>query len=201
MYEINEERTRATRCEVLIEGKSVEAIVDTGAGPSVITDGLRRELEILIECGSNTIFNIANGRKVASLGKAEINVELDEGLIIPIKVEIIDSDKKDLILGTDLLKYGIIDLKEGILTMKIEGEEYEIPINFRKRNIEEESSEEEDENKEGKYENESENDNEYESEDDQEIYEEEQMYEELAEEHYMEEYHMSESENEKELKA
>ena len=157
------------------------------------------------------IFNIANGRKVASLGKTEINVELDEGLIIPIKVEIIDSDKRDLILGMDLLKHGIIDLKEGILTMKIEGEEYEIPISFKRRDVEEEDSENENEDKENleeRHEGESENDDEYESEDDQEVYEEEQMYEELAEEHFLEEYltkrydeYTNENKDERELKV
>ncbi|GES85361.1 ribonuclease H-like domain-containing protein [Rhizophagus clarus] len=128
--EINEERTQATRCNVLIEGKLVKALVDTGAGPLVMSNRLRKELEIPIRRKSNVIFKIANGNKTASLGIAEIEIELDEGLIIPIRVEIIDSSEKDLILGTDLLKYGIINLKEGILTIRIDEEEYKIPISL-----------------------------------------------------------------------
>ncbi|GES79038.1 ribonuclease H-like domain-containing protein [Rhizophagus clarus] len=143
------ERTQATRCDVLIEGKLVKALIDTGAGPSVMSNRLRKELEIPIKRKSNVIFKIANGNKTASLGIAEIEIELDEGLIIPMRVEIIDSSEKDLILGTDLLKYGIIDLKEGILTMRIDEEEYEIPISFRNKNKEiKENSESENENNE-----------------------------------------------------
>ncbi|GES76231.1 enzymatic polyprotein, putative [Rhizophagus clarus] len=176
--EVDEERTQATRCDVLIEGKLVKALVDTGAGPSVMSNRLRKELEIPIKRKSNVIFKIANGNKTASLGIAEIEIELDEGLIIPIRVEIIDSGEKDLILETDLLKYGIIDLKEGILTIRIDEEEYEILISFRNKNKEiKENSESENENneeKENEYESKSENNSEYESENNQELYEEEE---------------------------
>ncbi|GBB96357.1 hypothetical protein RclHR1_27350002 [Rhizophagus clarus] len=167
-----------------------------------MSNRLKKELEIPIRRKSNVIFKIANGNKTASLGIAEIEIELDEGLIIPTRVEIIDSGEKDLILGTDLLKYGIINLEEGILTMRIDDEEYKIPISFRKKNKEiEESSESENENneeKENEYESESENNSEYESEDNQELYKEEEMYKELVRKHYLNE---SENESENELKV
>jgi hypothetical protein len=127
----------------MVEGKRIRALVDTGAGPSAMTDKLRRELEIPITGKSNVILTIADGKSIASLGTAKIEVQIDEDLGIELEVEVIDSNRKDLILGTDLLRYGIIDMQEGLLTIELDGEEYEIPIDFegRKRN----SSENQDE--------------------------------------------------------
>jgi len=138
----------------------IRALVDTGAGPSTITDKLRRELGIPIIKKSNVILTIADGKSIASLGIAEIDMEIDDELGLTLEVEVIDSRKKDLILGTDLLKYGIIDMKERLLTIKFEGEIYEIPIDYERRkkvysksnNESDESSESESEYSENEYE-------------------------------------------------
>ena len=119
----------------MVEGKRIRALVDTGAGPSAITDRLRKELEIPIIRKSNVILTIADGKNIASLGIARIEVQIDEDLGIELEVEVIDSNRKDLILGTDLLKYGIIDMREGLLTIELKGEEYEIPIDCEGRRI------------------------------------------------------------------
>uniref|UniRef100_U9UWX1 Peptidase A2 domain-containing protein n=1 Tax=Rhizophagus irregularis (strain DAOM 181602 / DAOM 197198 / MUCL 43194) TaxID=747089 RepID=U9UWX1_RHIID len=120
----------------------IRALVDTGAGPSVITNELRRELNIPITKKSNVVLTIANGKSIASLGRAEIKIEIDENLEIPLEFEVIDSKRKDLILGTDLLRYGIINMKEGLLTIEWDNGIYEIPIDFRgKKNVEFEESE------------------------------------------------------------
>jgi hypothetical protein len=46
--ELKQKRTQATRCNVLVKGKIIRALVDTSARPSAITDRLRRELDIPI---------------------------------------------------------------------------------------------------------------------------------------------------------
>jgi hypothetical protein len=116
-----------------VEGKIIKALVDTGAGISAITDRLRRELNIPIAGKSNVSLTIADGKTIASLGVANILIEINKDIGIDLKVEVIDSNKRDLILGTDLLKYRIIDMKEEVLTIELDGEEYEIPIDFEGR--------------------------------------------------------------------
>ena len=111
----------------------IRALVDTGAGPSAISDTLRKELGIPIIKKSDIVLTIADGKSIASLGVAEIEIEIKEDLGITMEVEVIDSKRKDLILGTDLLKYGIIDMKEGRLTIELDNETYEIPIDYKGR--------------------------------------------------------------------
>ncbi|GET51528.1 ribonuclease H-like domain-containing protein [Rhizophagus irregularis DAOM 181602=DAOM 197198] len=136
-----EEKSQATRCNIIIEGKMIRALVDTGAGPSVITNELRKELNIPITKESNVVLTIADGNNIASLGRVEIRIEIDENLEIPLEFEVIDSRRRDLILGTDLLRYGIINMKEGLLTIEWDNGIYEIPIDFRgKKNVEFEKS-------------------------------------------------------------
>jgi predicted aspartyl protease len=157
----------------------IRALVDTGAGPSVITNELRKELNIPITKKSNVVLTIANGKSIASLGRAEIKIEIDENLEIPLEFEVIDSKRKDLILGTDLLKYGIINMKEGLLTIELDDEIYEIPIDFKgRKNVKfdesgnESESDEDSENMENANNNsseESESENEYEDNEEEEL--------------------------------
>ena len=124
----------------------IRALVDTGAGPSAISNVLRKELKIPIIKKSNIVLTIADGKSIASLGIAEIEIEINEELGIILEVEVIDSKRKELILGTDLLKYGIINMKEGLLTIELENEIYEIPIDYKGKkgvNFEESESESE----------------------------------------------------------
>jgi predicted aspartyl protease len=114
----------------MVEGEIIRALVDTGAGPSVITNKLRKELKIPIIRKSHISLAIADGKSIASLGIAEIEIGIDEEIGIILEFEVIESEKKELILGTDLLRYGIIDMKEGLLTIEWEDEIYEIPIDF-----------------------------------------------------------------------
>ncbi|GBC45259.2 ribonuclease H-like domain-containing protein [Rhizophagus irregularis DAOM 181602=DAOM 197198] len=127
------EKTQATRCNVIINGKAIRALVDTGAGPSTIMNKLRKELNIPIIKKSNVILTIADGKSIASLGIAEIDIEIDDELGLTLEVEVIDSKRKDLILGTDILKHGIIDMKEQLLVVELDGEIYEIPIDYEKK--------------------------------------------------------------------
>ncbi|PKC02482.1 hypothetical protein RhiirA5_425164 [Rhizophagus irregularis] len=114
------EKTQATRCNVIINGKTIRALVDTGAGPSTIMNKLRKELNIPIIKKSNVILTIADGKSIASLGIAEIDIEIDDELGLTLEVEVIDSKRKDLILETDILKHGIIDMKEQLLVVELD---------------------------------------------------------------------------------
>src|SRR2546421_2518500 len=127
----------------MINGKEVKTLIDSGAAANIITNKLRKRLGIKIGKPSKTIFTIANGKKIPSLGETEITIEIDEEIEIPITVQVIDSIKEDLLLGTAFLvkTKGVIDFENGKLTLKYDGEQIEIPIYYIKG--EDESSESE----------------------------------------------------------
>src|SRR5213078_877479 len=99
----------ATRCNLEIEGNSIEAVVDSGASTNIMTQKLQELLEIEISEESNVTFIVADGKRVPALGKAQVEIKL-ERKSIPIKVE---SGKRELILGNEFLleKKGNIDYK------------------------------------------------------------------------------------------
>ena len=108
----------ATRCNLEIEGNSIEAVVDSGASTNIMTQKLQELLEIEISEESNVTFIVADGKRVPALGKAQVEINL-EGKSIPIKVHIIESGKRELILGNEFLleKKGNIDYKTKLLTI------------------------------------------------------------------------------------
>src|SRR2546430_11478252 len=115
----------------MINGKEVKTLIDSGVAANIITNKLRKRLGIRIERPSKTIFTIANGKKIPSLGETEITIEIDE-VEIPITVQVIDSVKEDLLLGTAFLvkTKGVIDFENGKLTLKYDGEHFELPISY-----------------------------------------------------------------------
>ena len=108
----------------------------------MISNGLRKELGIPIEETGNVIFKIANGKKMPAIGKARIEIETENGIVIPTTVQITDIPKKMLIIGMKtLVENGItINLKKKKLIMEIDGEKLEIPIYYTKNKLEEEDS-------------------------------------------------------------
>ena len=131
----------ATRCNLEIEGNSIEAVVDSGASTNIMTQKLQELLEIEISEESNVTFIVADGKRVPALGKAQVEINL-EGKSIPIKVHIMESGKRELILGNEFLleKKGNIDYKTKLLTIEEKGRTVKVPITFS--NNEEESEEE-----------------------------------------------------------
>src|SRR5256886_17527672 len=114
----------AVKSKIKINGQDTGAIIDTGAATSIISQKLQEDLGIEIEEGSKIIFTIANGKIVPSLGKVNVYLEIGQERI-PTKMEVLESSKRELILGTDLfvkLK-GKIDLESKIATMKFEDRE------------------------------------------------------------------------------
>src|SRR6266487_4625297 len=138
----------------MINGKEVKTLIDSGAAANIITNKLRKRLGIRIERPSKIIFTIANGKKIPSLGETEITIEIDEEVEIPITVQIIDSIKEDLLLGTAFLvkTKGVIDFENGKLTLKYDGEQIEIPIYYIKEGEDENSEEESGEDEYDQYE-------------------------------------------------
>ena len=135
-----------------INGKEIEVIIDSGAGPNVISNKLRKKLGIPIKDKSNERCILANGQSIASLGKTEILIEIDEELEIPIEVEVIDSKSEELIIGNDTLGAeweANIDFKEKVLTIENDEEVIDIPIKYEiegdleENETDEEESEEE----------------------------------------------------------
>src|SRR5215475_2317184 len=89
---------------------NIEVIIDSGAGPNVISNRLRKELDIPLKIKNSERCTLANGQTIASLGKVKIYLGIDEDLEIPIMVEVIDSKSDELIIGNDALS----DLKANI---------------------------------------------------------------------------------------
>jgi gag-polyprotein putative aspartyl protease len=142
-----ETKTTAVKGDIKINGRIIRAIIDTGAAISVITKTLLNDLQMEIKESSNSRLVGFDGNKSTSLGKSEIEIELQNWLI-PITVEVIDSNKRDLIIGTKSL-VGMdanIDLKENKLTLKVNDEDtIEIPIYYtQNENVNNEISDNED---------------------------------------------------------
>ncbi|EXX68339.1 hypothetical protein RirG_106160 [Rhizophagus irregularis DAOM 197198w] len=120
------------RSKVIIKGKLVSIIIDSGASVSLISDKLRKELNIPIIEKSDIRFIMANGIRVASKGKIEITIEINENTEMKIIMDVIESVEKELILGNDVLreKKGIIDYNEKTLILREDGKDIEIPIEY-----------------------------------------------------------------------
>ena len=164
----------SVKCRIRINDKEIMAIVDSGAATNIMTSKLQKELGIKIIDKSNAVFTIANGKRVAALGKAKVKISI-AGKMIKVEVQIIESEKRDFLFGTRMLarSEGVIDFGNKELRMKLGNEEIAVPIYFEKRVEFEEEYREESEN---------ENENEYEEIIEQELYEEE------SEEYDSEEY-------------
>jgi len=134
------------KSKIGINGRELGAIIDTGAATSIISKKLQEDLGIEIEEGSKIIFTIANGKTVPSLGKVNVYLEIGQERI-PTKMEVLESSKRELILGTDLfvkLK-GNIDLESKIATMKFENREIKLPIHYTQKELKEKEIESDEE--------------------------------------------------------
>ena len=143
--ENNKLRTTAVRTKTKIQDVEIPTIIDSGASDSVMSDKLRRKLGIPIIESSNIKFTLANGNSTPALGKASIEVEFDDDIILPIKVNIVESTGEELLIGNDeLLKRNAkIDYQSQKVTLKNKSKTVYIPMSCIKE--ESESEEESDE--------------------------------------------------------
>src|SRR5438094_6752551 len=92
----------SVKCKIEIKGNRMEAIVNSRAATNIITKGLLEKLGIKITESSNAVFSNVNGKKVPSLRKVDIKIKI-ENKEIQMKVKVIDTTKRDLIIRTKIL--------------------------------------------------------------------------------------------------
>jgi predicted aspartyl protease len=128
--EKDNENTVAMKAELEINGEIIEVIVDSGASTSMITDNLRRRLNIPITSASKTRGIMANGEKAASLGKVTLEIRIDDEIIIPIIAEVFESKSETVLIGNNFLNKvsAIINYPDKILEIISKDEIIEIPI-------------------------------------------------------------------------
>src|ERR1044071_8600245 len=62
----------------MINGEEVKTLIDSGAATNIITNRLRKRLGVRMKRPSKTIFTMANGKRIPSLGETEIENESSE---------------------------------------------------------------------------------------------------------------------------
>src|SRR5256885_16625525 len=108
------------RCNAEMEGKVIEAIIDSGAEITVMSRGLMKKLEYKIEELSNIIFKSANDQKEKSLGIIKRVEILLEGEEVITDMKVIENSDELLILGNDWIKRNVknIDIDNGEMRIK-----------------------------------------------------------------------------------
>jgi hypothetical protein len=141
--ETNKDVTTAMKAELNVNGNGIEVIIDSGAGPNVISNKLRKGLGIPIKRGSKERCTLANGQTIVSLGKIDLNIELDDDTEIVIEAEVIESNIEDLIIGNDALSKmrATIDYKEKVLILESNEGIIEVPVNYLYDKVESEDDE------------------------------------------------------------
>ena len=120
---------------IFINNVEIRAIVDTGAATCAISKRLLDETHNEIQNPSNVRCIMANGSKIASLGKSVIEIEIDE-IITEIEVEVINSQDRMLIIGNDFMSEwkANIDFETHTLTLNDQDYELCIPVEYIKNN-------------------------------------------------------------------
>jgi len=138
---IGEEKFNPITCEINIQGVNTEAIIDTGAGATVMTRGMMEDLPYEIDEPSNiNLVDFGKG-KFRSLGRIkDMNFFIGNTRVLA-TVDVVDLPHKILLLGTDWLSTNraLVDCDEELLVLKRSGGNIEIPIRF----LDDEGSEQE----------------------------------------------------------
>ena len=94
-------RTTAAKCYIRVKGDPVVAILDSGAAVSIITKRLMDKLRLEMDTPSRTVVVTADGTKTRALGQiSNLNIFIQD-LVIPIRLQVIESKEETLLLGTD----------------------------------------------------------------------------------------------------
>ena len=146
------------KTQFIINNKEIEVVIDSGAAISVMTEKLRKELSIPITEKSNITCTLADGGKIASLGKVNTEIEVYKELVIPVTLDVIDSKQREMIIGNDLLDEwnANINYKEKVLELENDKEVIDIPVWYIRRTEESEESDYESESEKSDYEQEEE---------------------------------------------
>src|SRR5256714_505991 len=133
-------RSSVMRCNAGMEGKVVEAIIDSGAEITAMSRGLMEKLGYEIEKPSNIIIKSANDQKERSLGIIKRVEILLEGEEVTTDMEVIENSDELLILGNDWIKRNVknIDIDKGEMRIKGKYGIQVIPIEFTRETDDEE---------------------------------------------------------------
>src|SRR6266487_1282140 len=128
------ERSSLMRCNAGVEGKVIEAIIDSGAEITAMSRGLIEKLGYEIKELSNIIIKLANDQKERSLRIIRRVEILLEGKEIITDMEVIESSDELLILGSDWIKRNVKNIDIDNEEMRIKGKYgiRVIPIEFTK---------------------------------------------------------------------
>ncbi|GET66187.1 enzymatic polyprotein, putative [Rhizophagus irregularis DAOM 181602=DAOM 197198] len=109
---------------------------DTGAAVNVITSQIMDEMDLKIEEPSTVRCVMINEDKLASRGTTTIYIQFGDKEI-PIKVEVIDSGKNEIVLGNGVLDMfkANIDYTDKTIIIRMNDETMDIPVKYTQRTI------------------------------------------------------------------
>ncbi|RHZ55375.1 hypothetical protein Glove_416g22 [Diversispora epigaea] len=100
-------RTITLECDIIVNGYTVLATIDSGAATSIIARNTMEQLGFDIEEATNCKIISANGEKTESLGKIkDFPIEINNK-VIPINMEVMETGAYHILLGNDwMMKAG-----------------------------------------------------------------------------------------------
>ncbi|RHZ55366.1 hypothetical protein Glove_416g36 [Diversispora epigaea] len=100
-------RTTTLECDIIVNGYTVPATIDSGAATSIIARNTMEQLGFDIEEATNCKIISVNGEKTESLGKIkDFPVEINDK-VIPINMEVMETGAYHILLGNDwMMKAG-----------------------------------------------------------------------------------------------
>ena len=124
--------TTPVKCNVKINQKPQEAIIDSGASISMIAHQLVQDLGLKIEQASLSLIIPATGTPSRPLGIIrDLPIEID-GAIIPITVEVVPATSYSLLLGNDWSKKveASYNWKNGCYSFKWKNKKHTVPTSY-----------------------------------------------------------------------
>ncbi|GET65667.1 hypothetical protein PTSG_12973 [Rhizophagus irregularis DAOM 181602=DAOM 197198] len=124
------------RGKLIINQELKDVMFDTGAAVSVITSQIMDEMDLKIEEPSTVRCVMINEDKLASRGTTTIYIQFGDKEI-PIKVEVIDSGKNEIVLGNGVLDMfkANIDYTDKTIIIRMNDETMDIPVKYTQRTI------------------------------------------------------------------
>ncbi|PKY36811.1 hypothetical protein RhiirB3_460322 [Rhizophagus irregularis] len=109
---------------------------DTGAAVNVITSQIMDEMDLRIEEPSTVRCVMINEDKVASRGTTTIYIQFGDKEV-PIKVEVIDSGKNEIVLGNGVLDMfkANIDYTDKTIILRMDDETMDVPVKYIQKTI------------------------------------------------------------------
>ena len=168
-----EKRTTAANCWVRIRNNPIAAVLDSGAAVSIITERLRQQLGLKIDRPSKIIIITANGTKQRALGEIQSVGIAIKTLLVPMKLQVIESTEQNLLLGTDFFEktQACWDFRNCSIKLRYEGQEIDVETNHADYIKTDQNNDDEYETDEYEDDNEVQDDLEYELENDLEEFE------------------------------